>query len=261
MITIWEKEIPGWDSQIEQRVPALDPYLVKTDLPVGAFVVCPGGAYIHKAKHEGKDVALWLNSIGLSAFVLDYRIAPYRHPAPLNDARRAVQFVRANAAQYNIDPNKVGIIGFSAGGHLAASAAVYPLAADPTAADPVERASSAPDCLILGYPVISMERFYHQGSRDNLLGPDPSPELVDQMALEKHVHGHMPPTFIWHTADDQTVPVENSLMFASALSQAQVSFALHILPRGRHGLGLALQQPEVAVWTNLAQQWLKQIGF
>ena len=105
-----------------------------------------------------------------------------------------------------------------------------------------------------------MERFYHQDS-GYLLGPDPSPELVDQMALEKHVHGHMPPTFIWHTADDQTVPVENSLMFASALSQAQVSFALHILPRGRHGLGLALQQPEVAVWTNLAQQWLKQIGF
>jgi len=109
--------------------------------------------------------------------------------------------------------------------------------------------------------VISMERFYHQGSRDSLLGPDPEPAVVDQMSLEKHVHGQMPPAFIWHTADDQSVPVENSLMFTSALSKAQVSFALHILPRGRHGLGLAQEQPEVAVWTDLAAKWLKQIGF
>jgi len=261
MIEIWKEEIPGWVPEHGQKVPALDPYLVDSEQPGSAIIVCPGGAYIFKAKHEGQDVARWLNTIGVSAFVLDYRIAPYRHPAPLEDARRAIQFVRANAAEYHVDPDRIGIMGFSAGGHLAASAAVYPLAPDPTAADPVARVSSKPDCLVLGYPVISMERFYHEGSRENLLGPDPDPKLIDAMALEKHVHEQMPPAFIWHTADDQTVPVENSLMFASALSMAKVSFALHILPRGRHGLGLAPQQPEVAVWTELLTQWLRQIGF
>lgn len=260
MIEIWGGDIPGWVPEYSQKAPALDPFLVDSKQPGSAVIVCPGGAYMHKAKHEGRDVARWLNTIGVSAFVLDYRIAPYRHPAPLSDAQRAIQFVRANAAEYNIDPNRIGIMGFSAGGHLAASAAVYPLEADPAAEDPVARVSSRPDCLVLGYPVISMERFYHKGSRDNLLGPDPDPALIDQMALEKHVHGNMPPAFIWHTADDQSVPVENSLMLASALSNAQVSFALHVFPKGRHGLGLAGELPEVAVWTDLLAQWLRQIG-
>lgn len=261
MIEIWGKEIPGFLPELGQNVPVLDPYLVDSDSPTAAVVVCPGGAYMGKAPHEGKDIAKWLNTIGISAFVLDYRVRPYRHPVPISDARRAVQFVRANAERFNVDSSKIGIIGFSAGGHLAASTAVYPLEGNPAAEDPVERVSSRPDCLILGYPVISMERYHHQGSRNNLLGPDPQPELVDALSLEKHVHGNLPPVFIWHTADDEVVSVMNSLMFAEGLAGEQIDFALHIFPNGRHGLGLAEEQPDVAAWTDLLAAWLVQIGF
>ena len=143
MIEIWGKEIPGFLPELGQNVPVLDPYLVDSDSPTAAVVVCPGGAYMGKAPHEGKDIAKWLNTIGISAFVLDYRVRPYRHPVPISDARRAVQFVRANAERFNVDFSKIGIIGFSAGGHLAASTAVYPLEGNPAAEDPVERSKLA----------------------------------------------------------------------------------------------------------------------
>lgn len=262
MIKIWpEGEVPGFNPEFGQPVPTLDPYLVTSDNLTPAMVICPGGAYISKADHEGKEIAKWFNTIGVSAFVLDYRTTPYKHPCPLMDAQRAIQFVRAKADQFNIDPNKVGITGFSAGGHLAASAATYFLRGNGQAEDPISRISSRPDCAVLGYPVISMEKFHHQNSRDNLLGSNPDSELVHKMSLENNAHQEMSPVFMWHTASDQAVPVENSLMFASALSKAKVHFGLHVFPHGRHGLGLASEQKDAAIWPDLLGQWLIEIGF
>lgn len=261
MIEIWGKEVPGFNPEYKQPVPTLTPFLVNDSKPAPALVVCPGGAYAFKADHEGSGIARWLNTLGISAFVLDYRVTPYHHPYPLMDARRAIQYVRCEAQRFNIDPNRIGIIGFSAGGHLAASAAIYAVPGDPTASDPVSRVSSRPDCLILGYPVISMQNYHHQYSRDCLLGPAPDPALVDETSLELQVNSQVPPTFIWHTADDDVVPVENALLFASALSKNKVPFALHIFPQGVHGLGVAQHHPEVKAWTTLLTQWLTQRGF
>lgn len=262
MIEIWNKEIPGFNPEFGQPIPTLKPYIVaNASQPTSAIIVCPGGGYARKADHEGGDVAEWLNSIGISAFVLDYRVAPYRHPYPLEDARRAIQYVKYHAEKYNVRSDQVGILGFSAGGHLAATAATNFSYEDKSKLDPIAGISSRPDCLVLCYPVISFESFYHKGSRVNLIGEDPDSELITQLSLEHQVNSGIPPTFIWHTADDQGVPVENSLMFASALSKAQVSFEMHVFPRGRHGLGLAKSNPEVGVWTELCDEWFTQIGF
>lgn len=260
-ISIWGENIPGFNPEFRQEVPTLKPYLVASDRTCGAIIVCPGGGYTHKAAHEGGVVAEWLNSIGISAFVLDYRVAPYRHPCPMEDARRAIQYVKAKADEFNINANQVGILGFSAGGHLAAAAAIHYLKENQAASDHVARVSSRPDCLILCYPVISLQRFYHKGSRNNLLGMDAASELVKFLSLENQVQPDMPPTFIWHTADDQSVPVENSLMFASALSKNNIDFEMHVFSHGRHGLGLANEQPDVGVWKELCSKWLTQIGF
>ncbi len=260
-INIWGENIPGFNPEFKQAVPTLKPYLIESNEPSGVVIVCPGGGYIHKAAHEGGAVAEWLNSIGVSAFVLDYRIAPYKYPYPIEDARRAIQYVKTNADEYNINANQVGILGFSAGGHLAAAAAINYLKENQAASDHVARVSSRPDCLILCYPVISFQRFYHIGSRNKLLGTDAAPELIKLLSLENQVKSDMPPTFIWHTADDQSVPVENSLMFASALSKNNIQFEMHIFSHGRHGLGLANEQPDVGVWRELCSTWLAQIGF
>lgn len=261
MIKIWSSEVPGFKQEYDQPVPTLTPYLVEGLGTTAAMIVCPGGGYQRKAPHEGGLVAEWLQSLGISAFVLDYRVAPYRHPQPLADARRGIQYLRAHAGELNIDPQRIGILGFSAGGHVAASAGVFPVDGQPDAVDPVARESSRPDCLVLCYPVISMERFYHKGSVTNLLGENPTAELRSELSLDKQVTKIVPPTFLWHTADDAAVPVENSLFFAQALSKNQVDFEMHIFRHGRHGLGLALEQPEVAEWTQLCATWLAKINF
>lgn len=261
MIKIWGSDVPGFQASYGQPVPTLVPYIVEGKEQTGAIIVCPGGAYQGKAPHEGGPVAKWLQSIGISAFVLEYRVTPYHHPVPLQDARRAIQYVRAHAADYNIDPKRVGILGFSAGGHLAASSGIFPVDGDPTATDPVARQSSQPNCMVLCYPVISLERFYHKGSVTNLLGENPPEQLRHELSLDNQVTADLPPTFIWHTADDSGVPVENSLFFAQALSKNKVNFEMHIFRHGRHGLGLAQEQPEVAAWTDLCATWLGKIGF
>lgn len=260
-IDIWGADVPGFKPEHGQVRPTLTPYLLAGSNSSSAMVVLPGGGYAKKADHEGSAVAKWLNTIGIQAFVLDYRVAPYRHPYPMCDATRAIQYVRTHARQYNINPDQIGIMGFSAGGHLAMTATVYPVSASPKDEDPVARVSSRPDCLVLGYPVISMGEYTHQGSRSNLLGAEAAPELVAQLSLENQVHADVPPTFVWHTTDDQSVPVENSLMLALGLSKYQVEFALHIFKHGRHGLGLANEQPEVREWTTLCAEWLSGIGF
>jgi acetyl esterase/lipase len=215
------------------------------------------------ADHEGHTIALWLNRLGVTAVVLRYRLGPrYHYPAQLQDVARAVRTVRLRAKEWGIDPNRIGIMGFSAGGHLASTIATHFDAGDSSAKDPVERVSSRPDIAVLAYPVISMvDGITHQGSRRNLLGDTPSQDLVAELSNEKHVTPHTPPTFIFHTADDPVVPVENSLLFAEALRAAHVPYELHVFEHGPHGVGLASDDPVLNTWTMLLQHWLKARGF
>ncbi|MDD3925215.1 MAG: alpha/beta hydrolase [bacterium] len=260
MIPLWERTPPGYNSGISQQPPSLTPYVCSGGRR-GAVVVCPGGGYSHKAEHEGAPVALWLNSIGISAFVLDYRVAPYRHPCPLTDAARAIRCLRCHADRLDIYPDRIGIIGFSAGGHLAASAGTLFDNGNPAADDPVDRAGSRPDAMILCYPVISFGDYRHHGSMTSLLGDEPDAKLRSVLSLENSVTEGTSPAFIWHTASDAGVPVENSLLFARALSEHRVPFELHIFPAGGHGLGLAEADPDVSVWTDLCGRWLVSRGF
>jgi acetyl esterase/lipase len=228
-----------------------------------AVVVCPGGGYgVVAADHEGKQVAEWLNSLGVSAFVLQYRLGPrYHHPAPLQDAQRAIRIVRTRAADWGIDPSRVGILGFSAGGHLASTAATHFDAGQAGSADQVERASSRPDFAVLAYPVISLvDPVAHAGSRRNLLGETPDPKLVELLSNDKQVTAQTPPTFLFHTADDNGVPVENSLQFFAALKKAGVRAELHVFAHGRHGVGLAPDDPALSQWPKLCAIWMKGRG-
>jgi len=198
----------------------------------------------------------------VAAVVLDYRVSPYRHPIPLGDAQRAIRLVRSRAADWKIDPKRVGILGFSAGGHLAGSAATIFDAGKPDAADPIDRESCRPDAAVLCYAVLTFGEFRHNGSMVNLLGSDnPDAKLRESLSLETRVTRETPPTFLWHTSDDGAVPVENSLLFAAALHKNKVPFELHVFPHGQHGLGLATGVPEVGQWPSLCAAWLKGIGF
>jgi len=260
-IFLWPEGAPGARGSTMEDRPRITPFIPAGDGPLGCIIVCPGGGYGGRAGHEGAPVSKWLNSFGVASFVLDYRVAPYRHPIPLGDAQRSIRLVRARAAEWKIDPKRIGILGFSAGGHLAASAATLFDAGAADAADPVDRASSRPDAAILCYPVISFGEFRHHGSMVNLIGENPDGDLRGKLSLESSVTPQTPPTFLWHTSDDGGVPVENSLMFAAALHKNKVPFALHVFPHGSHGLGLATDVPEVKEWTALCEMWLKGIGF
>lgn len=260
-IALWSKESTEVAALDGAEAPTLTAYLPDTAAPSGAIVICPGGGYQRRAEHEGAPVARWLTSLGIAAFVLDYRVAPHRHPAPLNDALRAIQLVRSHAARWNIPPDRVGILGFSAGGHLAATAATSPNrgAADPD--DPIEGESPRPDVLVLGYPVISFGPFTHAGSMNNLLGADPTTELRAFLSAERRVTSETPPAFLWHTANDPGVSVEHSLAFASALHQHGVPFALHVYPEGAHGLGLGKDDPEIRTWADHCADFLARYDF
>ncbi|MGF7048671.1 acetyl esterase/lipase [Paenibacillus sp. DS2015] len=238
--------------------PYLTPYLIEGSS--SAMIICPGGGYQHLANHEGEPVAKWLNDHNISAFVLTYRIAPHHEPAPQMDARRAVRYVRRHADEYGIDRNKIGILGFSAGGHVAAMTGIVFESGDPESDDPVERESSRPDLMVLCYPVITMKDFGHRGSCEQLLGISPSEDKIIQYSAEMQVTADTPPTFIWHTADDGAVPVENSLQLALSLSHSNIPYALHIFPKGKHGLGLATDILDVSVWPSLCMTWLKNQG-
>jgi acetyl esterase/lipase len=260
-IDLWQTP-PGFEPAFEQAAPGLEPFLIEDGQSHGAVVVLPGGGYNHLAAHEGVPIARWLNSQGISAFVLNYRVAPYRHPMPLLDASRAVRTVRARAGEWNVRPDQIGVLGFSAGGHLAATLATRYTGGDPASADPIERVSSRPDAAVLCYAVISFTRpFAHAGSGQSLVG-DPAPAgLKEELSAETRVSPETPPCFLWHTADDEKVPVENCLLFASTLRQHGVPFEMHVFPHGRHGLGLALDDPSVRQWTGLCANWLKGMGF
>ena len=265
-LPLWPHGAPGALGTSSNDIPTLTAYLPDpTNATGAAMVICPGGGYAHLAPHEGNDYALWLNQHGVAGFVLKYRLGSsgYRHPAMLQDAERAVRTVRANAAQWHVDPKRVGIMGSSAGGHLASTLMTHFEPGDTNAADPIERESSRPDLGILCYPVITFGEFAHVGSRDNLLGKNPSPELVKLLSNELQVTKNTPPCFIWQTFDDKTVPVENSLLFATALRRAGVPFDLHIYQHGRHGLGLDDKPPfnHPHPWAADCLFWLKAQGF
>lgn len=265
-LPLWPNGAPGALGTADQDIPTLTPYLPEPDQATGAaIVVCPGGGYGGLAPHEGNDYALWLNQHGVAAFVLKYRLGSngYRYPAMLQDAARAVRLVRAQAGEWKVDPKRVGIMGSSAGGHLASTLLTHFDAGQPDAADPVERQSSRPDLGILCYAVITMGQYTHQGSMHNLLGNSPSPELIELLSNEKQVTKDTPPCFIWHTWEDGAVPVENSLQFAEALRKAGVPFDLHIYQKGGHGMGLADKPPfaHPHPWAADCLFWLKVQGF
>jgi acetyl esterase/lipase len=215
------------------------------------------------ADHEGQQIADWLNSLGISAFVCDYRHRGkgYGHPAPLQDAQRAIRIVRAEGAKWNVAPDKIGIIGFSAGGHLASTTATHFDAGNKSAEDAIERVSCRPDFAILSYAVIAFDEPHtHRGSQHNLLGQDAPADLVRNFSNEKQVTADTPPTFLWHTNADTAVPPENSVYFYLALRKANVPAELHIFEKGRHGIGLGKDVPGAAHWSQLCEEWLKVRG-
>jgi acetyl esterase/lipase len=262
-IPLWPEGAPGAHGNQPGDIPSITPYISATAPAGGAtIVILPGGGYQNLAAHEGNDFAVWLNQQGLTTFVLQYRLArnDYHHPAMLNDAARAMRWVRANAEKYNIDPKRVGIMGSSAGGHLASTLLTHFDAGNPEAADPVEKQSSRPDFGILCYPVITMGELTHAGSKNGLIGRDASPELVNELSNELHVTAQTPPCFIWHGVNDRTVPVQNSLMFAAALQKAGVPYDLHIYQNAPHGQGLGDRTPPFAhplPWTGDLLLFLK----
>lgn len=265
-LPLWPAGAPGALGKEDKDTPTLTPYLPEPAKATGAaMVVCPGGGYGGLAQHEGKDYALWLNDQGVAAFVLKYRLgsAGYRHPVMLNDAARALRLVRARADDWKVNPKHVGIMGSSAGGHLASTLLTHFDAGKADAEDPVERQSSRPDLGILCYPVITLGQFTHEGSKNNLLGKDPSPELVKLLSNELQVTKETPPCFVWHTYEDTAVPVENSLLFAEALRKAGVPFDLHVYQKGRHGIGLNDKPPfeRPHPWAKDCLFWLKEQGF
>ncbi len=264
---LWPGAAPGALGQSSNDIPTLTVYSPAPGKASGAaMVICPGGGYGHLAKHEGESYAHWLNESGITCFVLKYRLgsAGYRHPAMLNDAARAVRTVRSRAAEWTVDPRRVGIMGSSAGGHLASTLLTHFDAGSSNAVDVIERESSRPDLGILCYAIINLGEFRHAGSRDNLLGKTPSPELVEQLSNELQVTTNTPPCFIWSTEEDKAVKVENSMMFAAALRRNNVPFDLHIYKKGGHGMGLGSRDgnPDKRhPWTGDCLYWLKEYNF
>ncbi|MBD1379402.1 alpha/beta hydrolase [Metabacillus arenae] len=257
---LWPDGAPFLES-VQGYSPTISLYLADRHDKHGAVVIFPGGGYQHRAQHEGKPVARWLNNLGISAFVLNYRVSPYRHPAPLADAQRAIRYVRHYAKEWNIDKQKIGILGFSAGGHLASAISTNFMQKYYESTDKMDLESCRPDIAILCYPVISFTQHFHEGSILNLLGESSSDQLRVLLSSENNVSAGTPPTFLWHTANDASVPVENSLLYAQALSKNNIPYEMHIFPNGRHGLGLAEDVPDVGKWTELCRDWLIQQGF
>jgi len=265
-IPLWPEGAPGALGTNANDIPTVTPYLPNgTNATGAAMVICPGGGYGHLAAHEGNDYALWLNQQGVTGFVLKYRLGSqgYRHPAMLNDAARAVRWVRAHAKDYKIDPKRVGIMGSSAGGHLASTLLTHFDSGNPNATDMVERQSSRPDLGILCYAVITLGEFTHKGSLHNLLGTNPPPELIKNLSNELQVTTNTPPCFLWTTFEDKAVPMENTLQFAEALRKNHVPFDLHVYQKGGHGMGLKDKPPfaNPHPWAADCRFWLKAQNF
>lgn len=263
-IRLWSGDAPRAQGSQDEDIPTLDLYPAASNQSVGtAVVVLPGGGYRNLAlDHEGEQIARWWNARGVSAFVLRYRLGPkYHHPVELGDAQRAIRWVRSRAEAYGFQPNRIGIMGFSAGGHLASSTATLFEQGSPSASDPIDRLDSRPDFAVLLYPVISMTtEFVHAGSKRNLLGDSPDPQLAERLSTELQVTAKTPPVFLFHTTDDPVVPVENSVLFYLALRRAGVPAELHIYEHGRHGVGLAADDPILSTWPSRLEDWMRLHG-
>lgn len=243
--------------------PVLDVFHAQGENPTGAAVViCPGGGYgVLAYDHEGIQVAQWLSENGITAIILRYRMKPYIHPIPQMDVQRALQTVRSRAEAWSIDPTRIGVMGFSAGGHLASTAAVHHLDADPDADDPVLRVSSRPDFAVLVYPVISMRPPHgHAGSRRNLLGPEPDEELVERMSTHTQVNEQTPPTLLVHSLDDRSVKIENSRMFLASLEDNDVAGTMLTYEQGGHGYGLGRADTDSTAWPEACLKWLDELA-
>ncbi len=261
-IPLWTGAAPGALGNEDKDIPTLTAYPAAT--PGGAsMLILPGGGYGKLAGHEGEGYARWFAANGVTAYVLKYRLgsAGYRHPVMLQDAARALRLVRSLARRDGLDPARVGVIGSSAGGHLASTLLTHFDAGSPDAVDPIDRESSRPDLGILCYAVISLGEFTHAGSKKNLLGENPPAELVTLLSNELQVTPQTPPCFIWHTVADKAVPVENSLLFAAALRRAGVPFSLHIYEKGGHGMGLPSANKNAPPWDAECLLWLRGRGF
>lgn len=261
---LWPDGAPGALGAEDSDKPTLAPYLVPQGRGTGtAVIVCPGGGYVNLSMDkEGDQIARWLNSIGVAAFVLKYRLGPkYHHPVELGDAQRAIRTVRQKANEYRLLPDHIGIMGFSAGGHLASTAGTHFDTVNGNPADPIDRVSSRPDFLVLVYPVISFTTPYvHRGSMRALLGDSPDPKLVESLSNELQVTAQTPPTFLFHTNADTTVPAENSVLFYLALRKAGVPAEMHIYERGPHGVGLAQTDEALSSWPGRLADWLRNRG-
>ncbi len=263
-ILLWPNGAPGALGATDLDKPTITPYLPAQNPTHTGIVICPGGGYEHLATDkEGTKVAQWLNERGVAAFVLTYRLGPrYHHPAQLLDAQRAIRYVRTHATEEGIDPNHVGIWGFSAGGHLASTAGTHFDGGNSKAVDPIEQVSSRPDFMVLAYPVISMQPgITHNGSLHMLLGEQPNPMLENELSNETQVTPLTPPTFLFSTTNDPVVPVRNSVLFYEALLRAGVPAELHIFEQGQHGSGLGQNNPQLQMWPVLLQNWLHLHGW
>lgn len=265
---LWPEGAPGALGTNAKDIPTLTVFLPAAEKATGAaMVICPGGGYAHLADHEGSQYARWLNEQGIAGFVLKYRLGSsgYRHPAMLQDASRAIRTVRARAEEWKLDSKRVGIIGSSAGGHLASTTITHWDRGNPDSTDVIERQSSRPDLAILCYPVISLNNEYtHKGSRANLVGTNAPTELLAELSAELQVNKETPPCFIWSTMEDKTVPVENSMMLAESLRRVGVPFDLHVYERGGHGMGLGNKTFDTAnfhPWTRDCEFWLREHKF
>jgi acetyl esterase/lipase len=264
-ILLWPNGAPGAQGAEDRDKPALTIYMPpNTTGPMTAVIIAPGGSYARLSmNNEGRAPANYLNALGIAAFVLRYRLGPqYHHPIELGDAQRAIRTVRARAAEWHIAPDRIGMMGFSAGGHLASSASTHFDAGKADAADPIDRVSSRSDFAILGYPVITfVESWTHQGSKTNLLGDGPDPALARSLSSDTQVTASTPPAFIYHTNADTAVPAENAVAYYLALRKAGVPAEMHIFKDGPHGTGLGMQDPALAEWPRLLANWLRASGF
>jgi acetyl esterase/lipase len=275
VLDLWPEGVPGAipDAPAEHiedgrvynvNVPTLTVFPAPQGISNGtSVIICPGGGYVRLAvSKEGSDLTRWLNALGVTAFVLKYRVAPYRHPAPLRDVLRAVRTVRSRANELGIDPNRIGVFGSSAGGHLAASAGTLFESPEGRTGAPLDTVSARPDFVALIYPVITMKDPYaHPGSRRALIGEPPSDDLTTGLSIELHVTASTPPTFIAHTAEDKSVPVENSILLYQALRAAAVPVEMHLYEKGPHGFGLQAGLGPTSDWSKRCEEWMRFHGW
>ncbi len=266
---LWPGGVPGATHSGEGDVPQLIITKVESNVPSAAVVILPGGGYHgHAMGHEGHEFAAWFHSMGITSAICTYRLRGkgndgkgYGHPAPMHDAQRAIQTLRARAKELNIDPDRIGVIGFSAGGHLASTVSTHFANVNATSADKIEHVSSRPSFSILCYGVLSLGKPYtHSGSQRNLLGENPDPKLLASLDNPTQVTSETPPTFLFHTAEDAAVPVENSLQYYRACVEHKVPVEMHLFFKGNHGLGLAKSTPGANQWPGLCENWLKLLG-